>query len=127
MDTWFYFGFIMLITIVVIYFITVFLLYIRKNPTVLDYKNRQNLLITTNIPNLQIEYLSATKSVVTHTHLGKRGDMGNQIFQIACLIAAGARSNASVVLSSCRIEELCHVPFCPVRHSQRSNLFRDCG
>lgn len=30
-----------------------------------------------------------TKSIVTNTNLGARGDMGNQIFQIACLLGCG--------------------------------------
>lgn len=41
---------------------------------------------------------SDTLSIVTYTSLGKRGDMGNQMFQIACLLSAAKRSNAKVVL-----------------------------
>ena len=39
-----------------------------------------------------------TESIITHTRLGLRGDMGNQMFQLACIIAAGRRSQAKVVL-----------------------------
>ena len=87
MDTWFFSGFLLLIIIIVLYFLTIFLLYIRQNPT-----------IDTN-PNI------GGQSIVTHTYLGLRGDMGNQIFQLACVIASGMRSNASVVFPS-RISSL---------------------
>lgn len=38
------------------------------------------------------------ESTATYTYLGKRGDMGNQLFEIATLVAAGKRSQAKVVL-----------------------------
>lgn len=38
------------------------------------------------------------QSTVTYTSLGKRGDSGNQMFQIACAVAAAKRSNAKLVL-----------------------------
>jgi hypothetical protein len=41
-----------------------------------------------------------SKSIVTSTYLGRRGDMGNQLFQIACLLGAAKRSNAMVKLPS---------------------------
>ena len=37
-------------------------------------------------------------STITYTSLGKRGDTGNQMFQIACVVAAAKRSNARLVL-----------------------------
>lgn len=78
MDVWFLAGFIMLIIIIVVYFAVIFILYINKNPQPTDV----------NIVN----------SVITHTSIGTRGDMGNQIFQLACVIATGQRSNATIVL-----------------------------
>jgi hypothetical protein len=51
---------------------------------------RQNPSANTSDPD--------TESTVTYTYLGKRGDMGNQIFEIAVLLAAGRRSQAKVVL-----------------------------
>lgn len=59
---------------------TLLLLYINKNPSI--YQN--------NDGNKQ--------SIVTYNNLGKRGDMGNQLFQLACVIAAANRSNAKIVL-----------------------------
>lgn len=57
------------------------------------------------IVNILIHYNSnpqptsgVTQSTVTCSYLGSRGDMGNQMFQIACVIAAGRRSNANVIL-----------------------------
>lgn len=44
-------------------------------------------------------------SVGTCTYLGKRGDMGNQLFQVAATLAAGRRSEAEVVLPT-RTKEL---------------------
>jgi hypothetical protein len=37
-------------------------------------------------------------STVTGTYLGTRGDMGNQMFQLACIISAAKRSHANIVL-----------------------------
>lgn len=37
-------------------------------------------------------------SIVTSTCLGTRGDMGNQIFQLACIISASKRSRSNVIL-----------------------------
>ena len=45
------------------------------------------------------------ESTITHKDIGKRGDMGNQIFQMACIIAAGKRGGAKVILPK-RVEEL---------------------
>jgi hypothetical protein len=42
--------------------------------------------------------ISTVPSTVTYTSLGKRGDMGNQMFQIACVMSAAKRSDARVVL-----------------------------
>lgn len=47
----------------------------------------------------QPEYVdSGQASIVTHSKLGHRGEMGNQMFQIATLVSAGKRSQAQVVL-----------------------------
>ena len=98
MDIWFLSGFIILIIIVVIYLGTLFLLYLRQNPTQLQSQEAGG---SSN---------ALGKSIVTHSYIGRRGDMGNQIFQLASIIAAGSRSNASVVfptrLSSLPIADL---------------------
>jgi hypothetical protein len=66
-----------------------------KNPQV-AISRQQELPITAN-SHISINF-DKSKSIVTHTYLGKRGDMGNQIFQIACVIAAAKRSEATVIL-----------------------------
>ncbi len=80
MDIWFYSALIILIFIILIYIITSITLYYRSNPV--------------NINNLGLE------STVTYTSIGTRGDMGNQLFQLACLIAANKRYGAKIVLPS---------------------------
>ncbi len=79
-------GICILILIVIIYVGSLILLYVRQNPQ----------------PGIAH---TKTKSRVTHSHIGKRGDMGNQIFQLACLIAAGTKSNAEIILPT-RISSL---------------------
>lgn len=37
-------------------------------------------------------------TIITHTYIGKRGQMGNQLFQIAAVVAAAKRSHATYVL-----------------------------
>ena len=81
-DMWFFLGLVILCIIIIIYIMTLFVLYIRKNPTAST--------ITINLPLEE-------KSIVTHTYLGKRGDMRNQLVQLACIIAAGERSKANVI------------------------------
>lgn len=54
------------------------------------YSNPNSIAIGTN----------EKPSIVTHTYMGTRGDMGNQIFQLATLIGAAKRSNANIVLPS---------------------------
>lgn len=66
------------------------LMYWRRNPEVSITMN--TIPLSTQVTNRQ------DKSIVTDTYLGTRGDMGNQIFQLACIIAAARRSQAKVVL-----------------------------
>lgn len=56
------------------------------------------LLLSTLLPK-------KLQSIVTHTYLGTRGDMGNQLFQLACIISAGKRSQAITILPT-RISSL---------------------
>jgi len=74
-------GYTLLCIIVIIYLGSILILYLRRNP---------------------INYSSggSEKSTVTHIHLGTQGDMGNQLFQLACIISAGKRSNANIILPS---------------------------
>ena len=81
MDLFLFLGCILLISIVLVYLGTIFTLYIRQNPT------STPLTVSSE----------SNKSIVTHTYLGTRGDMGNQLFQLACIIAAGKRSHANIV------------------------------
>lgn len=98
MDIWIILGFSILITIVVIYLATLFLLYVRQNPSI-NIVHNSLLLQESLYPRVGISgFNDLQNSTVTHSYLGTRGDMGNQIFQLACIIAAGARSHASVVL-----------------------------
>lgn len=80
-------GCIVLVTLILIYFIVVALLYWRQNPTIsvqdAVFNDLNEILIS---------------STVTDTYIGTRGDMGNQMFQLACIIAAAERSKAQVVL-----------------------------
>lgn len=79
-----------IITLLVLgYLLLKILLIIRKNPTVST---------AICLPGNTSFYAINTLSTVTHNLIGKRGDMGNQMFQIACVIAAGKRSNANIVL-----------------------------
>lgn len=71
-------GFIIIGIIISIYILLLILMFWHKNP-------KTNNLVT-------------GISSVTYTSLGDRGDMGNQIFQLACIIAAGARVGAKVIL-----------------------------
>ena len=70
-------GIIILFFIIFIFFVIELILQIYKNP------NSSN-----------------NKSKVTLTYLGYKGDMGNQLFQLACLYAAAKRSNADIVLTT---------------------------
>ena len=113
MDMWFVSGFIVLIIIVVIYLGTMFLLYLRQNPT-------PNSLHQTRGPELG----TPGKSIVTHTYIGSRGDMGNQIFQLASIIAAGARSNASVVFPT-RLSSLPIIDLFDLTHFEWKDVVPD--
>lgn len=85
----FYTGCIILCLFIIVYIIIVGLMYLHKNPEV-----SQSL----TIPSESISHKINNQSIVTNTYLGTRGDMGNQIFQLACVIAAANRSKAKVVL-----------------------------
>lgn len=110
MDTvesrFFYTGCVVLCLFIIGYIIILTLMYWHKNPEVslsvatipcesrnsfefLDSKSKGFESISNEINN---------QSIVTDTYLGTRGDMGNQIFQLACVIAAANRSKAKVVL-----------------------------
>lgn len=78
---WFVIGCIILGIIIIIYFIVHVIMYIRRNP-----------VSTTSVGQ------HAMQSTVSIVNLGTRGDMGNQIFQLACAIAASSRSNCKLVL-----------------------------
>ena len=78
-------GYIIIIILVSLYLLILILTYWYQNPKL----NNTN---TTNNNN------NTNMSTVTYTSFGKRGDMGNQIFQLACIIAAGKRSKAKIVL-----------------------------
>lgn len=87
-------------------------MYIRRNPTIPDVisKIEDSTWITEDSLNKMEEERCTfvglrpmtsdikKQSTVSYTYLGDRGDMGNQIFQLACVIAAGNRSDANVVL-----------------------------
>lgn len=76
-------GYITIILIVIIYLTVVLLLYLKRNPS------------SHPEPKSPTEL---NPSIVTYSYLGSRGDMGNQMFQLACVIAAAKRSGATVVL-----------------------------
>lgn len=77
-------GYTIVSLIAIIYFCVVLISYYRENPT---YKN------------------TGQKSTVTHTCIGKRGDMGNQIFQLSCLVSAATSSGSDIILPS-HVKEL---------------------
>lgn len=72
--------------LIITYLLIIILIYIYQNPK----------------PN---NHISVVPSSITHSHIGLRGDMGNQMFQIACLVAAAKRSQAKVILPT-RIDSL---------------------
>lgn len=74
MDIVFLAGYIIIIIIILVYIITS--IYGCNNPDYID---------------------EGQQSTVTYSKLGTRGDMGNQMFQLACTIAAGYRSDAKIV------------------------------
>lgn len=74
-------SFVLLCFIIIIYFIIKIILNKNKNPS----SKKANL----NNEN--------KRSIVTHSLIGKRGDTGNQMFQIACVIAAAKRSKAKII------------------------------
>jgi len=75
-------GFYILSLMIVVYLGIMFILMYRQNP------------------KPQAVTLPLLTSTVTHTSIGSRGDMGNQIFQIAATIAAAKRSGADAVFPS---------------------------
>lgn len=75
-------GYIILSLLILGYIGIIIIMYVLRNPK-FSINNYQNI--------------KSNKSIVTYTYLGKRGDMGNQMFQLACIIAAGRRSNADVI------------------------------
>jgi len=76
MDRFLSMGYIVLLLLIVGYILIWTLLYWNRNPS---------SIVTTLSP-----------STVTHSYLGRRGDMGNQIFQLACVIATAKRSKSNV-------------------------------
>jgi len=82
-----YSGCIIIVMIIIIYIGVIVLMCYYKNPEGDEYENGEE------------------RSIVTHKTLGRRGDMGNQIFQLACIIAAGERSDAKIILPK-TIDEL---------------------
>lgn len=85
MDLFLVIGCVCILLLLIGYIIIKIYLYRYRNPTT------QNLISQPN---------HGDQSIVTHTYIGKRGDMGNQIFQLACIMAAAERSNAKVILPS---------------------------
>ena len=85
----FYLGFIILCLFIVGYIAIMIIMYWRRNPQI-------TITATTIPPSMQTD--NKRPSIVTATYLGTRGDMGNQIFQLACIIAAGKRSHAITIL-----------------------------
>ena len=79
--------FIILGIVIMLYLLIKILLNTNKNPTKKYTKSPKSKKSEKSV-----------RSIVTHSLLGKRGDTGNQIFQIACVVAAAKRSNAKVVL-----------------------------
>lgn len=51
--------------------------------------------------------------IITCSNLGKRGNLGNQLFQLACLISTGIKNNAEIVISENRLnlEDLFNLDF----------------
>lgn len=94
MDVFTMIGVIIISVLIIIYLGTLFMLYWNQNPQG-----------TTGGTSGQVP------SQVTYTKLGHQGDMGNQMFELACIIAAGKRSGAQVVfpsrLNSLPLRDLC--------------------
>ncbi|CAH6419956.1 Glycosyltransferase family 11 [uncultured virus] len=108
MDVFLLLGCVLLIFIIIVYLGILFLLYAHKNPTaiqpetiyvgILDLASTPvHLDFTADANSEQQLNSNINKSTITHSYLGTRGDMGNQIFQLACVIAAGKRSQANIV------------------------------
>lgn len=80
-------GCVILCILIMGYIGIIFIMYWGKNPI-----SVQKAVTSTHLKEF------VTPSTVTSTYLGTRGDMGNQIFQLACVISAGKRSGANIVL-----------------------------
>ena len=91
METFLLIGLICICILLVGYLGILFLLYWRKNP-------KQTSIEMSTYPPSNLTQRYHERSIVTHTSIGRRGDMGNQIFQLACIIAAGRRSHADIVI-----------------------------
>lgn len=78
MDGFVFVGFIVMVLIIVVYLVTITILHYYRNP--IDGT------------------VCSGQSIVTRNNLGERGEMGNHLFQLACVVAAGERSGAKVVL-----------------------------
>lgn len=96
MDLWWQLGCIMLCLLLLVYAGIRMYLYWYRNPVGVPLLRTHPGTSLSNDENMSS--VEMKPSIVTHTGIGTRGDMGNQIFQIACVVAAGARSGAQVVL-----------------------------
>src|SRR5574338_240707 len=99
-------GCIIICLLIIGYIGIIFIMYWRKNPIYL-----QNAV---TLPHSNREVINP--SIVTSTYLGTRGDMGNQIFQLACVISAGKRSGANIIIPT-RIATL------PINNLFNLNMF----
>ena len=84
---------------------------------------------TTNPTTNSTNSLANKVSTITYTSIGKRGDTGNQMFQIACAVAAADRSNAKLVLpttfSKLPIYELFDLKDLRLQDVQVDNYYRE--
>lgn len=66
-------------------------------------------------------------STITHSHIGIRGDMGNQMFQIACVAATALKSNAQMILPTrtlnLPIYNLCNIESCTFLDTNPDHVF----
>lgn len=76
-------GLIIVALIIMVYLVTVTVLHYWRNPTAATAVEPEGM---------------HTPSTVTRANLGERGEMGNHMFQLACVLAAAHRSQAQVVL-----------------------------
>ena len=80
--------------------------------------------VDSNNSNTNVSYNITIPSTITHSHIGLRGDMGNQMFQLATLYATARKSQAKMVLPP-QLQTLPLYQLCNLNHYDRADLNPD--